>query len=478
MPRDRTCDTDRVGNVVQLFAESGAVFRFDDGHEATGGDLVDEGCRVASWLQRQGVRRGDRVALRMPNGPDYLRLLLACAAGGFVAVSVNTRYSLTEVAEIVERSGARQVELGNGADGWRAHNPITPIGERDDPFVVFTTSGTTSRPKLVLHRQCSISDHARDAAVAFGYGADDVVLVVMPLGGTFGLASLAAAAAGAGRVLVANFEPAATASLIAAERVTCVNGSDDMFHRLLGHDADLSSIRLGGYARFNTSLDGIVERAAASGATLTGLYGMSEVQALFSLRDVSGNPAERSRAGGTLVSPDASYRIVGEELQVRGPSLFAGYLADGGAEIDAELTSRHFDAGWFMTGDLASADGARGFEYLARLGDVLRLGGFLVSPADVEQVLVQFDGVLEAQVVAVDRPEGARPVAFVIAPDGVDEAAVIEYCRRRLARYKVPVRVIVIDEFPTTASANGTKIQKVKLRALAESALAAPATRD
>jgi fatty-acyl-CoA synthase len=464
--------------VVQLFAESGAVFRFEDGHESTGGDLVEEGCRVAAWLQQQGIRRGDRLALRMPNGPDYLRLLLACAAGGFVTVSVNTRYSATEVAEIVERSGARQVELDDGVDGWRAHAPITPVGERDDPFVVFTTSGTTSRPKLVLHHQCSISDHARDAAAAFGYGADDVVLVAMPLGGTFGLASLTAAAVGAGRVLVANFEPAATATLIATERVTCVNGSDDMFHRLLERDADLSSIRLGGYARFNTSLDGIVERAAASGATLTGLYGMSEVQALFALRDVSGGPTERSRAGGTLVSPDASYRIVDGELQVRGPSLFAGYLADGGTQIDAELTDRHVDAGWFQTGDLAQADDARTFEYLARLGDVLRLGGFLVSPAEVEQALMQFAGVREAQVVAVDRPDGARPVAFVIAPDGVDEAAAIEHCRGRLARYKVPVRVIAIGEFPTTASANGTKIQKAKLRALAETALSTPASAD
>ena len=81
---------------------------------------------------------------------------------------------------------------------------------------------------------------------------------------------------------------------------------------------------------------------------------------------------------------------------------------------------------------------------------------------------MEIDGIEAAQVVAVDRPQGARPVAFVIAPDGVDEQETIRRCRDRLARYKVPIRVLVLDEFPTTPSANGTKIQKVKLRELAD----------
>jgi fatty-acyl-CoA synthase len=336
---------------------------------------------------------------------------------------------------------------------------------------VFTTSGTTSKPKLVMHRQGSIVDHAHDAAAGFGLASGDVVAAVMPFGGTFGLASLTAALAASCRIVVTNFDQRRTGDLISAERVTCVNGSDDMFHRLLEQGADLSSVRLAGYGRFNTSLDGIVERAEAAGATLTGLYGMSEVQALFSLRDATGDAGQRARAGGTLVAPEAAYRIVDGELQLRGPSLFAGYLQEGGAAIDDELTGRHFDDGWFRTGDLAVAETDRSFEYVSRIGDVLRLGGFLVSPAEIETALLDVAGVDAAQVVSVDRPGGARPVAFVISPNGVDEADAIEHCRRRLARYKVPVRVIAIEEFPTTPSANGTKIQKVKLRALAEAAL-------
>jgi fatty-acyl-CoA synthase len=461
-------DTGGVQTVVEMFDASASVLRLDDGVETTGSRLVDEGRRLAAWLAARGVERGDRVAVRLPNGPDYLRLLLACAAGGFVAVSVNTRYNDREAAELIARSGARPFELD---DGWRSFTPADLVGGRDDPFVVFTTSGTTSRPKMVLHQQRSIADHAPDVAAGFGLTGADVVLAVMPFCGTFGLASLTGALAGGSRVVVANFDVERTAALIEDEQVTCVNGSDDMFHRLLEKGADLSSIRLGGYGRFNTSLDGIVERAAAAGAALTGLYGMSEVQALYSVRDPSLDVRDRERAGGTLVSPQASYRVVDDELQLRGPSLFAGYLAEGGDRIDDELTGRHFDDGWFRTGDLAEADDERTFHFLTRMGDVLRLGGFLVAPAEIESVLTGVDGIDAAQVVAVDRPTGARPVAFVVAPGSFDEAAAIERCRSTLARYKVPVRVLPINEFPTTASANGTKIQKVKLRELAEQAL-------
>ena len=458
--------------LIELFESSSSTLVFDDGRELAAAELARDARSVASWLAANGAGPGDRFGIRMPNHLDAVRLLLAAAAGKAVAVAVNTRYSDEEADDLARRSGATTIvgpgRLGDLHDG----DPIDVIGRGDDPFVVFTTSGTTSKPKMVLHTQRSIVEHAEDVAAGFGYTPDDVVMVAMPLCGTFGLTSLTGAVAGGSRVVVTDFEVARTAGLIGTERVTCVNGSDDMFHRLLEHGSDLSTIRLGGYARFNTSLDGIVDRAARAGATLTGLYGMSEVQALYALRDPAGDTDHRGRAGGTLVSPRADFRVVDGELQVRGPSLFAGYLAEGGAQVDAELTDRHLVDGWFCTGDLADREGHRTFEYHARMGDAMRLGGFLVSPTEIEAVLMEFDGISAAQVVAVDRPGGARPVAFVIAASGtLDESAVIGRCRDRLARYKVPVRVIAIDEFPTTPSANGTKIQKVRLRELAAAAL-------
>ena len=253
-----------------------------------------------------------------------------------------------------------------------------------------------------------------------------------------------------------------------------IHGSDDMFHRLLATEFDLSSIETSGYARFNSALDGIVERCDQRGVPLAGLYGMSEVQALFAFRGAPGRPVEeRWRAAGELVSEHAQRRVVDDELQLQGPSLFEGYLADGGDEIDTELTASAFDGPWFKTGDLAIEDGPRSFEYVTRMGDVMRLGGFLVAPAEVEGVLMTLPAVDQAQVVAVGRESGARPVAFVILAPGceLDERQVIDHCAQTLAKFKCPVRVAALDAFPVTDGPNGVKIQRAKLRAMGEQLL-------
>jgi fatty-acyl-CoA synthase len=295
--------------------------------------------------------------------------------------------------------------------------------------------------------------------------------VVLPLCGTFGLTGLMAAVAAHARVLVTDFVVDRLVALCDTERITAMNGSDDMFHRLMNQGADLSSLRCGGFAQFNASLTDICERADHIGATLVGLYGMSEVQALFAVRHPLATSEERARAGGHVVSPAADACIINNELCVRGPSLFAGYLAEGGAKIDDGLTSSHlYHDGthtWFRTGDLATIDGDRSFEYLSRLGDVLRLGGYLVAPAEIIDVLCTAPGVADAQVVTVARSTGTRPVAFVISDNGhvIDEQAVIEHCAAHLARYKVPVRVVPIDAFPVTDGPNGVKIRLTDLRA-------------
>ncbi len=473
---------------LELLARSQSIIELDDG-TVTGAQLVDAGRRVAAEWSAAGLRPGDRVGLWLSNGRRYLEALAACAAGGFAAVSVNTRWSRDEAAALLGRSGARMLRT---ASDDRALDPDSgsPGGtlalDDDQPFVIFTTSGTTSRPKMVLHGQRSIVDHAHDAGRAFGYGSGTPVLVAMPLCGVFGLASFTAAiAAGAPIIMPPTIDPAAIADTVEQRGIVSINGSDDLFQRMLATGADLSSIRVGGYARFNTSLDGIVARAEKRGMTLTGLYGMSEVQALYSLRDPSAPAEVRERAGGTVVSRHADVRVVDDELQLKGPSLFAGYLAEGGSRVDTDLTAAQFaDGGWFRTGDAAvleepAADGRPTFAYRTRMGDVLRLGGFLVAPAEIESALIGFAGIEAAQVVAVERPSGARPVAFVTGGFGVDgrrgevdESAVIDHCAGQLARYKVPIRVLVVDEFPTTPSANGTKIQRVKLREMAAAAVA------
>ena len=465
----------RVETVVELLAQSTSVIVNERGEERTAQDLLQAGTRLAAQLANAGIDRGDRVAVQMQNSWLYLELLAASAVGGFVLMSVNLRVAPVLAESLVERSGARLVirahdDLPGDADAAPSGSPAPATA--DDRYVIFSTSGTTSAPKLVVHQQGSIARHAGDVATHFGYNHDSVVMIPMPLCGVFGFTVLWGAIAGHAKIVMPTaFEAEETGRLIGEHGVTSLHGSDDMYHRLLATDHDLSSIGPSGYARFNSALDGIVERCEERGVPLAGLYGMSEVQALYAFRGALGLPFEqRWQPGGELVSIEASCRVVDDELQLQGPSLFEGYLADGGSEIDAELTEQNFDGPWFRTGDLAVDEGSHRFEYVTRIGDVMRLGGFLVAPVEVEGALMQLDAIDQAQVVAVGLEQGARPVAFVIAAvdETVDETAIIAHCHDRLARFKSPVRVITVDSFPVTDGPNGVKIQRAELRRMAE----------
>jgi fatty-acyl-CoA synthase len=157
------------------------------------------------------------------------------------------------------------------------------------------------------------------------------------------------------------------------------------------------------------------------------------------------------------------------ELEFLAPaSRMAAYQGNPAASADAFTAD-----GYYRSGDLGHtlADGR--FVFLARMGDALRLGGFLVSPAEIEAVVQEAPGIAACQVVAVRRAAGLVPVAFVVLRDGasLDEAAVLARVAARLARFKVPQRVFPIDAFPVTPGANATKIQKGKLRELAEALL-------
>jgi fatty-acyl-CoA synthase len=160
------------------------------------------------------------------------------------------------------------------------------------------------------------------------------------------------------------------------------------------------------------------------------------------------------------------------EMCVKAPSAFLGYLENPKATARATTPD-----GFFRTGDLCRL-APPGFVHLGRLGDELRLGGFLVNPEEIEDFLLRQPGVAAAQVVAAE-PRGDRvAVAFVCAEPGhrPDEAAILAACGASLARYKVPARLITLEAFPTTESANGIKIQRAKLREMAEIILRETAT--
>jgi len=240
-------------------------------------------------------------------------------------------------------------------------------------------------------------------------------------------------------------------------------------------------VRFLGYAAFNPAHADIAQRADTRGLKLVGLYGASELQALFSRQDENAPVAARALGGGRPVSSAAGVRArdpetgmilphgAPGELEFFAPSSrMVGYYGNPEATRDAFAAD-----GFYRSGDLGHTVGDGSFVFLTRMGDALRLGGFLVSPAEIEAAVQEIPGIAACQVVALPRAEGLVPVAFVILQHGaaLDEAAAVAHVASRLARFKVPRRVFAVDSFHVTPGANATKIQKGKLRDMAEALL-------
>lgn len=491
---------------------------------------------LAGGLAELGISRGDRVAVWLPNVPAWVELEFALARLGAIAVAINTRYRRHEVEDIVGRSRARVLVLqpqlgdvdylslleqcdaarlgaletlvliddvpagrvkGRRAVSYRAllarDAHAADDGRPDLPCNAFTSSGTTSAPKLVLHSQAAIAGHALAVAEAFTYRrspAAVVVLGMLPFCGVFGFNTvMGALAAGRPCVLLPAFDAGQAVDAIERHRVTHTVGTDEMYRRIFAAAAPprrIASLKEGAFAAFGGDAVELVSRGGALGIKLFQTYGSSEVQALMAYAPPGSGPERWALGGGVPSSPDTLVRIRdpesgvliadGErgEIEIKGRNVMIGYIDDPDAEKRAFTPD-----GYVRTRDLGYLEGPRQFVYLARLGDALRLGGFLVNPREIEEFLERDETVAAAQVVAVDTARGPRPVAFVVPTPGArpDEAALIRACAADMARFKVPKRVIALERFPTTSSANGEKIQKAKLREMAQALIETEAVR-
>lgn len=491
-------------------------------------ELREAAERAARGLAGLGLRRGDVIALWLPDGLAWLQTLFAAARLGVLVVPVSTRYRDSELRHVLEVSKARLLvtverfldfdyanlartlqpalpelkrivcipqpgdffaygadsdappESVTLADPAASANPTSSAdpaeaAEPDDACCTFSTSGTTGHPKLAVHSQAALARHARAAAAHFDFRAGDRLLCALPFNGTYGLMSmLAALAAGARCVFLPIFDTRAAAGLMARHGITHVFGSDSMFEPILDlPEARLASWRVGGIADFVGNSARVVARAEREwGTRLIGLYGSSECLALLSGRRLEADSAERAVPGGHPVSPAIGIRVVDPQDQRElaigeaGELQIRGYNVCSGYLNDPQATQRAFTPdGWFRTGDLCLRE-ADGFIYRSRLNDSLRLRGYLVDPSEIEACLLSLPGVRGAQVVGVRRAaEGDIAVAFVIAdPDGRDEARLIAQCREHIAAYKAPRHVVFVDTFPSVSGPNGVKIQKNRLR--------------
>ena len=478
-------------------------------------ELAEQAATAAWGLRSLGFRRGDALALWLPNTIEWLVLLFAAARIGLVVIPISTRYRSSELRHLLGTSKAKGIAIAPGFLGINfaemlaearaelpdlAHvidvdmsggfrnlpqgvNKVAGEGMPHDPLCAFSTSGTTGNSKLAVHDQASFVTHARLVAQAFAMALGDTVLCALPLDGVFGFCqAIAALAGGAAVVLKTQFDAAGAAAAIETHKITHFIGTDGMLESVLripGHN--LASWRCGGFADFSRRARQLVDEAEAKlGLHLVGLYGSSECFALMAKQRAELPARERARAGGITVGGGIQFRVVdtasglplpdGEagELQVKGYNVMSGYLRN------PEATAVAFTAdGWFRTGDLAYGAGA-GFVYLARIKDSLRLNGYLVDPSEIEEYLLHHGAVEAAQVVGINRPgEGDIAVAFVrLTGQRATEDELIAYCRNGMAAYKAPHRIAIVEDFPVVHSPNGIKIQKAKLREAAAALLA------
>jgi long-chain acyl-CoA synthetase len=411
--------------------------------------------KVAGMLRAGGLRAGDRVAVMLPNVPQFAMAYYGVLRMGGIVVPMNPLLKAREVEHYVGDSGAAVV-LDDPAALPGEDEPDFGVAERDedDTAVILYTSGTTGKPKGAELTHGNLARNAEVMRELISVEAEDVILGALPLfhsfGQTCGLNT--AVATGACLALIPRFMPAAVLELIERRRVTVFEGVPTMYAALL-HTAgrerhDASSLRVcvsGGAALPLEVLHGF---EAAFGCVILEGYGLSETSPVASF-----NRAELRKPGsiGTPVDGvemrllDPTPEGVGE-IAIRGHNVMKGYWRN------PDATCQAIDGdGWFRSGDLARVDEDGCYFIVDRKKELIIRGGYNVYPREVEEVIYEHPAVREAAVVGIPHPElGEEVGACVALKAGADagEAEVREFVRSQVAAYKYPRHVWFVDELP------------------------------
>ena len=465
-------------------ARAGAkkAFIVPGGETITFADFDAEVDRVARGLMQLGVAPGDRVTLAMSNVVHFPYSYFGILRAGAVVVPLNAMLTGPEIKRVVEHSESKVVLTG-GAFGdvvksaiegveivtieeWDRLGPLGEVAPEieiadEDLAVLAYTSGTTGEPKAAmlshgnLHANLDQQMQVPEAHVT----EDDVLFLALPLFHIFGLNVTLGLLVmnGATGVLVERFEPVVTLGLIQEHKVTILFGAPPMYASWCatpGADQyDLSSVRLAVSGAAPLPADVLREFRDLFGVQIYEGYGLTETAPTLTSNRMTDKPRPGS-IGKPL--PNVQLRLINEEghdvelgdpgeIVVRGPNVFQGYWRN------EEATKQVLRDGWFRTGDIAVQD-EDGYLYIVdRKRDLIIVSGFNVFPSEVEAALMSLPEVAEAAAIGSPHPYTGETVkAFVVLEPGAtaDEERLIAGVQERLARFKCPTSVEIVDDLP------------------------------
>ncbi|MGJ8569637.1 MAG: malonate--CoA ligase [Hoeflea sp.] len=477
----------------------------EDGRRYSYGDVEDVSGRFANVLVDLGVKPGDRVAVQVPKSIEAVMLYLAVVRAGAVFLPLNTGYTPAEIEYFLDNATPRifvcdpkkhadyealTTRFGIGLETmsvWQNHETSAgslndaglsaPAGfdtvarEAGDLAAILYTSGTTGRSKGAMLSHANLLSNAETLVDVWRFTKNDILLHALPIFHTHGLFVATNVAMSAGASLI--FLPAFSAEAIIANipHATALMGVPTFYTRLLDDPAftgDLvKHMRLFVSGSAPLLAETHVQFEERTGHRILERYGMTETNMNTS------NPYDGERRAGTVgfPLPGVDLRIVDAEsgktlpqgeigiIEVKGPNVFAGYW-----QMPEKTKEEFRDDGFFITGDVGVMDADGYVQIVGRSKDLIISGGYNIYPKELELLLDEEEGVLESAVIGVPHADFGEGVVAVLVPKPgakLDEATILDSIKPKIARFKQPKRIVVLDELPRNTMG---KVQKNVLR--------------
>jgi malonyl-CoA/methylmalonyl-CoA synthetase len=454
--------------------------RTPDGQHLTYAAMTQRVDHVAAALAQRAVVAGDRVVAQVEKSPDAIALYLACLRLGAVFVPLNTAYTTAEV-EYFLGDAEPKLAVGVATDGV----PLAELVRNESPqararadvkqsdlAALLYTSGTTGRSKGAMLTRANLARNALTLAHAWRFSERDVLLHALPIFHVHGLfvAINTVLAAGSSMLFLPKFDADEVVRLL--PEATVMMGVPTFYTRLLQHPGftreRCESVRLFVSGSAPLLAETHREFRARTGHAILERYGMSET-----LMNTS-NPYEGERVAGSvgpplpgvevrITDPESGHALPEAEsvgmIEVRGPNVFRGYW-----RMPEKTAAEFRKDGFFITGDVGRLDRNGYLFIVGRAKDLIISGGYNVYPVEVEMELDAVSGVVESAVIGVPHPdfgEGVTAVVVARAGAALDEHTLRMALEQRLAKYKLPKRIVFVSEMPRNAMG---KVQKAQLR--------------